>query len=144
MTSSDSDPRQPDTSSERDAARRPVLLRVLLVEDEALIRISTADHLSDSGMTVIEAGSARQALAEAGGGDFDVLVTDVHLPDMSGVELAAALREKSPELPVIFATGDKDVLSDHGLPGTDLIVKPYDYDLLVRKIRSIAATNNFG
>jgi PAS domain S-box-containing protein len=120
-----------------DDAQDPAVLRVLLVEDEALIRISTADYLQDTGMTVIEAGSAQEALAEVDENGFDILVTDVHLPDMSGLQLTLAVREKWPGVPVIFATGDRDVPGSEVLANKDLIVKPYDYDLLARKIRSM-------
>jgi PAS domain S-box-containing protein len=113
-------------------------LTVLFVEDEALIRISAADYLQDEGMTVIEAGSAREALAQVEGASCHVLVTDVHLPDMSGLQLTLELREKWPQLPVIFATGDRDVPGSEELSNKALIVKPYDYDILARTIRSLA------
>src|SRR5690606_5448992 len=84
-------------------------ITVMLCEDEALIRISTADYLQDSGMIVVEAGTAGEAAAAAGDHPIDILVTDVNLPDMSGLQLTLKLRETLPELPVIFATGDRDV-----------------------------------
>jgi CheY-like chemotaxis protein len=130
-------PRPDATGLTEDDAQDPAVLRVLLVEDEALIRISTADYLQDSGMTVIEAGSAQEALAEVDENGFDILVTDVHLPDMSGLQLTLAVREKWPGVPVIFATGDRDVPGSEVLANKDLIVKPYDYDLLARKIRAM-------
>jgi PAS domain S-box-containing protein len=112
-------------------------IRVLLVEDEALIRFSTADFLQEAGMEVLDSGSAGEALAAAGGQKIDVLVTDVHLPDMSGLELALALRQDQPDIPVIFATGDRNVPGAEGLVGTVLITKPYDYDLLAARIRAM-------
>ncbi|TDK38915.1 response regulator [Rhizobium deserti] len=112
-------------------------LTILLVEDEALIRISTADFLQDSGMRVLEAGTANEAIAVAKDHAIDILVTDVHLPDMSGVQLTLALRETLPHLPVIFATGDRNVAGSEALAQTALITKPYDYDLLVTRIRSM-------
>ena len=112
-------------------------LTVLLVEDEALIRISTADSLEDAGMTVIEAGAAGEAMRHVEAVRFDILVTDVHLPDMSGLDLIRAFRETHPDLPVIFATGDRNVEGAEGLTHSALITKPYDYDSLVALIRSM-------
>jgi PAS domain S-box-containing protein len=114
-------------------------IRVLLVEDEALIRFSTADFLQEVGMHVVDAGSAGEAFSAADGETFDVLVTDVHLPDMSGLQLALTLRQRSADIPVIFATGDRNVPGAEDLTGTALITKPYDYDLLATRIRSMVA-----
>jgi len=113
-------------------------ITVLLCEDEALIRISTADFLQDSGMNVVEAGTAIEAIAAAESHPIDVLVADVHLPDMSGLDLTLKLRETLPNLPVIFATGDRNVPGSEGLKDTMLITKPYDYDTLANRIRAMA------
>ncbi len=115
-------------------------IRVLLVEDEALIRFSTADFLKEVGMQVIDAGSAREALAAAEEQTIDVLVTDVHLPDMSGLQLTLALRRVMPDLPVIFATGDRNVEGAEDLERTALITKPYDYALLASHVRAMAVS----
>ncbi|WP_117192455.1 hybrid sensor histidine kinase/response regulator [Rhizobium terrae] len=112
-------------------------ISVLLVEDEALIRISTADFLQDSGMSVVEAGSAGEALDAAGGQPLDILVTDVHLPEMSGLELAVKMRQTFPDLPVIFATGDRNVPGAEDFAQAALIIKPYDYEQLVNRIRAM-------
>ena len=65
---------------------------VLLVEDEALIRINTADMLTDMGHDVIEAGTAAEALAATSEHEFDILVTDVGLPGLNGRQLADQAR----------------------------------------------------
>lgn len=114
-------------------------IRVLFVEDEALIRISAVDFLQDAGLSVIEAGTASQALQEVGQGEIDIIVTDVHLPDMTGLALALKLRESQPDLPVIFATGDRNLPEADGLAKAVLISKPYDYDHLIDVIRSLIA-----
>ncbi|WP_165218605.1 hybrid sensor histidine kinase/response regulator [Affinirhizobium pseudoryzae] len=112
-------------------------IRVLFCEDEALIRISTADYLSDFGFSVVEAGNGKEALAAIDGGAIDILVTDVHLPDMNGLDLIRKIREHQPTLPVIFATGDMHVPGSEGLEHASLITKPYDYDLLAKRIREM-------
>jgi len=112
-------------------------ITVLLCEDEALIRISTADFLQDAGMNVVEAGTSGEAIEAAQSHPIDILVTDVHLPDMSGLDLILKLRETLPQLPVVFATGDRAVPGSEVLEKTALITKPYDYDLLATRIRSM-------
>lgn len=110
-------------------------IKVLICEDEALIRISTADFLQDHGMTVVEAGTASEAFEAADSNPIDVLVADVHLPDMSGVNLAITLKEAKPGLAVIFATGDRVICGLDKIPDAATITKPYDYEVLVEQIR---------
>lgn len=121
-----------------------VPITVLLVEDEVLIRISTADLLQDSGMGVVEAGSADEALAALGDHPIDILVTDVNLPEMNGPQLILKIRETLPNLPVIFATGDNNVPGVEDLEHAAVIVKPYDYDMLVNHIRAMVASRSGG
>jgi CheY-like chemotaxis protein len=78
----------------------------LLVDDEDLVRMSTADMLLDLGYTVVEAGSAEEALRLIGAGlRPDLLVTDHLMPGMTGVELARELRSSRPELPALIVSG---------------------------------------
>ena len=81
--------------------------RVLLVEDEGLIRMVTADYLRDEGFEVIEARDGDEAarLLDAPGG-FDVLFTDVRMPGvLDGVDVAVRARRRHPELPVLVVSG---------------------------------------
>jgi signal transduction histidine kinase/FixJ family two-component response regulator len=81
-------------------------LRVLLVEDDALVRLSTIDMIEALGHDVLEAASAEAALKLIESVDgVDVLFTDVGLPDMSGSALASELRRRHPGLKVVLATG---------------------------------------
>jgi CheY-like chemotaxis protein len=78
----------------------------LLVDDEDLVRMSTADMLMDLGYSVVEANSGEGALKLVNDGlNPDVLVTDHLMPGMSGVELARTLRTDRPELPVLIVSG---------------------------------------
>jgi CheY-like chemotaxis protein len=78
---------------------------VLLVEDEPLIRLSTADILAGLGHSVDEAGNAAEALALLDKHDFDVLITDLRLPGIGGDELAVQAIARQPELRIVFASG---------------------------------------
>jgi PAS domain S-box-containing protein len=89
----------------------PTRMRVLLVEDELMIRLSTVDILEKLGHAVAEAANATQALDLLKKGTFDVIIADVSLPGMRGDELAARAISLQPQLRVIFATG-------YGLPPT--------------------------
>ena len=112
---------------------------VLLVEDEALIRMSTADMLEDAGFVVVSAASAEEALAAIETAPVDVLVTDVNLPGASGVDLAARARSVRPEIKVIFATGDISAV-----PGDTIgkvLTKPYSMDDLVKSIGAVDASS---
>ncbi len=98
--------------------------RILLVEDEVLLRMSTTDMLERLGCSVAGVGSGEAALellAREGG--YDLLVTDVGLPGMSGEELAVKVRAQYPSLPVVIASG----YGRPGLQGEDIqfISKPY-------------------
>ncbi|UAK25764.1 ATP-binding protein [Sphingomonas nostoxanthinifaciens] len=96
----------------------PVAGVALLVDDEDLVRASTADMLIDMGFEVIEAGSgpeALQRLRERGGAD--VLITDHLMPKMTGVELAKAVAVDWPQMPVLVVSGYSDAIGiDAELP----------------------------
>src|ERR1700679_2098612 len=86
------------------AARVPM---VLVVEDEALLRLALADHLQGCGFTVLEARDAHEAIEilEAGHG-IDVVFTDVKMPgEIDGFGLAKWVRDNQPGLPVFVASG---------------------------------------
>jgi CheY-like chemotaxis protein len=79
---------------------------VLLVDDEELVRMSTADMLSDLGYSVTEANSAEDALRILdAGASFDLLVTDHLMPGMTGTELAQAIRSQRTGMPVLLVSG---------------------------------------
>jgi signal transduction histidine kinase/PAS domain-containing protein len=81
-------------------------LRVLLVDDEQLVRAGTAEMLRDLGHHVIEAGSARDALSQLDdAAAYDVVVTDYMMPDIDGIELARRVRALRPAMPVLLVTG---------------------------------------
>ena len=96
----------------------------LLVDDEELVRMSTAEMLIDLGFQVVEAGSAEEALRilQAGGAP-DLLVTDHLMPGMSGAELARKAREHSPALPILVISGYAEV--DGIAPDLPRLTKPF-------------------
>ena len=88
------------------AASPKLVGTALLVDDEALVRMSTADMLTELGFAVVEASSAEEALvAIEQGVHFDVLVTDHLMPGMTGVDLAGLVQKQRPGIPVLLVSG---------------------------------------
>ncbi|MBV9656425.1 MAG: response regulator [Acetobacteraceae bacterium] len=88
----------------RDRLHSPAPLRVLLVEDDALIRKTTADLLADMGCEVMSAATGQAAIDALQTG-ADLLIADFQLPDMDGCRLAALARQLQPRIAVIIASG---------------------------------------
>jgi CheY-like chemotaxis protein len=78
---------------------------VLAVDDDGLVLFNTTAMLEDLGHTALEAHSGQEALDILKKHAVDLVITDQAMPNMSGVQLIAAIREKWPGLPVILATG---------------------------------------
>ncbi len=123
-------------------------LHVLLVEDDEFIRECTAELLEMQGHTVAqaaEAESALLALTAAGAPRFDVLLTDVGLPTISGIDLAVRARAQRPGLGVVFATGHATRPDDHGLAHAEVLMKPYRPDdlssALARAVQGVRGTS---
>jgi len=107
---------------------------VLLVDDDILIAMATAEILRDLGHEVLEAASGKEALEIlADGTDVDVVVTDHAMPGMTGLQLATAIRASRPGLPIILATGYADLPGQAGAEYPRLS-KPYDEDDLAAAI----------
>jgi two-component system KDP operon response regulator KdpE len=110
-------------------------LRVLVVEDESLIRWSVSETLVGAGHVVVEAADARaavQALAEPNA-PFDVVLLDFRLPDSSDLRLLATIRRLAPDTAVVLMTahGFPEVVSAAlELGAAKVIVKPFEiYEL---------------
>lgn len=98
--------------------------RVLVVEDEYLVRDMIAHELSIAGFDVIEAASAEDGLALAPAGErLDLLFTDIRLPGMNGWLLAQEIRARHANVPVIYASGYAERMTP--LPRSKFLQKPY-------------------
>jgi PAS domain S-box-containing protein len=113
-------------------------LRVVLVEDDGLIRSTTAEMLEALGHRVVPASHASAALAALEGGKTDVLMTDIGLPEISGVELAAKAKLRHPDIRVIFASGhDATSAMTGALADAVHLLKPYTAEDLARAFGAI-------
>lgn len=104
-------------------------LSILLVEDNGLIRADTAIMLEEMGHAVTQAGKAAPALACLEDKTFDLLLTDLGLPDMNGNDLAQRAVAIQPGLAVVYATGDSQLPANCPAQ-TVLLCKPYGEDQL--------------
>lgn len=128
----------------RDAPKPPqtdvpkTSLRVLAVEDEALIRMLLADMMIEMGHQVTEAGDVAEARTQFESAEFDMLVTDVSLPDGSGFDFAIEAASRNPKLRVVVATGH--VLDTSSWPASfTALEKPYNEAGLQAAIAKLAA-----
>jgi len=114
---------------------------VLVVEDDAAVRRVVVRALGAHGYSVIEARNPGEALARirSAGGEVDLLVTDVVMPDVTGPELVAQARRVAPALRVLFVSGyteDLRVLESIG-GTTGFLPKPFTPSVLCAKVREM-------
>lgn len=103
---------------------------VLLVEDNEEVGEFAEALLRELGHRVVRTRSGNEAMEVARAAEFDVVLSDVVMPGMSGLELAEALGTLRPELPVILTTGYSDEISRSGAGGRPVLLKPYRLDTL--------------
>ena len=112
---------------------------ILLVEDEFLIRLLLTESLSDAGFTVIPAENGDMAIRLLNlPGQIDLLLTDISMTGAAdGNKVAQVAKRRNPRLPVIYATGQPDSLSNLISPDDALIRKPYSPAQLMIVIRRL-------
>jgi CheY-like chemotaxis protein len=112
-------------------------MKILVVEDEELLRAMAVDALSDAGFEVIEAATGEDALARCKEHDADVLFTDIRLPGkIDGWDIAERCRVANPDLPVVYATG-YNIVPERRVPGSRFFNKPYHPDEVIGAIREL-------
>ena len=121
---------------------------VLLVEDEDELRRLVARELGWRGYRVMQASGGEEALEVAGslGEQVDLLVTDVVMPEMSGVELARRLTERWPSLPVLFVSGHLQggrAVREKLAEGSELLAKPFTPDQLALRVRQVIDRSSY-
>lgn len=116
---------------------------VLLVEDEDMVRTLLKGILSQSGYQVIEAGNGEEALEKLGSADVhpDLVVTDVVMERMGGIELAARLRKLDPDSRILFISGyaaDADELPRSSSGELCFLAKPFLADEFLNKVNAMS------
>jgi two-component system, OmpR family, response regulator len=116
-------------------------LRVLLVEDDDDNRELMAEVLASSGCEVLSAATGQEGLKTLSESSVDVVVTDVGMPGMGGLEVARAAKAIAPTVPVVIVTGwaeREDVASARGKQVDAILVKPVDPDALAQTVTDVA------
>lgn len=112
---------------------------ILMIEDDAQIRDVLRIALKQAGLTSEEAGDGAEGLAKAQASRFDLVVLDIGLPRMDGLEMCRALRQSS-QVPVLFLTARDDEIDrvlGFELGGDDYVTKPFSPRELVARIKAI-------
>ena len=113
-------------------------MKVLVVDDDDLVRTVAVDTLEDAGFEVIEAATAEEALDRCEERAADVLFTDIMLSGtLDGWDVAEQCREAHPDIPVIYTTG-YSLVQHRPVRGSHLLKKPYKLSELVRLVRDVA------
>ena len=111
---------------------------ILLVDDNEMVRAMAQEVLVEAGYDVFTCSEGTAALDAAGERDFDLLLTDVGLPGMSGRQLADSIRECRPEMPVLFITGYAENAQNRQeflAEGMEMLPKPFSLNELLRAVR---------
>ena len=114
--------------------------RVLVVDDEPFVCDAVKMMLAFDGHEVVTTNDAKEALGIFDKEKFDLIITDYAMPGMKGDELAAAIKAKSPQQPVVMITAYAEMLQSSGkrLPGVDFLVsKPFLLEHLREAISTV-------
>ncbi|HVH76293.1 MAG TPA: response regulator transcription factor [Stellaceae bacterium] len=114
--------------------------KILIVDDDAALRQSLAEQLAlNEEFATVECGTAAQALAVAGGENFDAILLDVGLPDMDGRELCRLLRRAGVRAPIVMLTGadsEADTVMGLDAGADDYVTKPFRLGVLLARLRA--------
>lgn len=115
-------------------------MNILVVDDSATMRMIVVKSLRQAGFesaNVIEAGGAKEALQKLAAGGIDIMLSDVNMPEITGIELVKVVKAKMPALPVVMVTTEssaemKQQMLDAGANG--IITKPFPPEELQKVI----------
>jgi DNA-binding response OmpR family regulator len=111
--------------------------RILVVEDEALVRATIVEVLQDNGFVVEDAEDAAAGMrVMQSGSKIDLIVSDIGLPGMNGRQFAEAVHQQQPGMPFLLITGYAGTaLQENELSaGMEILIKPFDLGVLAAKV----------
>jgi DNA-binding response OmpR family regulator len=115
--------------------------KILIIDDDSVLRQAVAAALETEGYAVAEAANGREGLNKALKGGFDLVVLDVVMPELSGLEVCRKLREAGRQVPVIVCSGKKkkevDKVLGLELGGDDYLTKPFGTDELIARVHAV-------
>ncbi len=121
------------------------MTRVLVVEDEPHLLHALVLNLSTRGYTVSSASTGAAALAHAQAVSPDIVILDLGLPDIDGLEVIARLRKRTPDIPIIVLssrTSSRDKVAALDLGAVDYVTKPFNVDELIARLRAASRRAN--
>ena len=116
------------------------MAHILLVDDDDLARFAMREVLTRAGHEVTEAENGALGLSAQASTDFDVIITDIIMPEVEGIEFIIKIREQSPNIPVIAVSGggrmsETDYLETaRDLGANAILAKPFSEDQLNEKV----------
>lgn len=120
-------------------------VKVLVIDDEKDIRSLIVKYLKKENMTVYEASCSREAISCYINNDLDIIILDIMLPDINGLELLKKIRHEHNETPVILISAkqeDSDKVLGLGLGADDYVTKPFSPAELVARVKAQIRRNN--
>lgn len=115
-------------------------IRILIVDDEQIIRESLSFVLKKEGYVVEEAANGTEALRKQTEQPFDVIISDIEMPEMRGIELLERIRQQSPETFVLIITAFASIetaVKALRMGAYDYILKPIDFDDLILRVKKL-------
>jgi DNA-binding response OmpR family regulator len=115
-------------------------IRILIVEDEAPIRVGLTDVFVYHGYEVEAVADGRVGLEKARSGTFDLILLDVMLPGIDGFEICNRIHAEDPEQPIIMLTAktsDEDIIRGLSLGADDYVAKPFSVTQLVLRVQAV-------
>jgi GAF domain-containing protein/CheY-like chemotaxis protein len=137
-------PRPPESRGAEPAVRA---LRCLIVDDEPAVRAVLGDILESAGHAVVSVGDGGEAIVRFGAEPFDLVVTDLAMPRVTGWQVARAVKQAAPQVPVFLVTGFGVELSaeERRTHGVDLVlVKPLQIQEILDAVAEVARTGAVG
>jgi len=118
---------------------QPPPKRILLVDDEAMVRESTRMLLEIDGHTVVDAETGAKALEAFAAGEFDLVITDFRMAGMDGGDLTTRIKQAAPSTPVIILTAWPGDVSA-SVPADMILAKPYRLEELRQALARVSGT----
>lgn len=121
------------------------MIKILVAEDDKALNELVCSYITDAGYVPVACFDGREALEKFEEGGFDLLVTDIMMPETDGISLAKNVRKEDKRIPILFMTALDDKLSkqrgyEAGID--DYVVKPFDCDILMLRIKALLRRAN--
>lgn len=114
--------------------------KIVIVDDSEFTRQSISDILTDEGFDVVGQASSAEAAVKLSGGEVNIYIIDVVMPQISGFEVASLLTEKNPDLKIIMMSSlrtESIIVESISNGAVDFIQKPFSRETLVQSVKKI-------